>query len=116
MTTLALDRVALPFALRQGDAVGVMQGYRIVTGQSQQPMMMLMGDSLRAALIAMAATSQGVTKLQVWNFVAPMTMSVGTASTDRLNSIALQQGSIGLILTTLPNSIPSFTGVYYYGN
>ena len=33
------------------------QGYRIVTGQSQQPMMALVGDSLKAALILMVATT-----------------------------------------------------------
>lgn len=34
-------------------------GYRSVTGQSQQPLMMLVGDSLRAVVIVMIATSMG---------------------------------------------------------
>jgi len=43
----------------------LIQGYRIVTGQSREPMMVLVGDSLRAVLIigvatSMAATSQGL--------------------------------------------------------
>jgi len=43
----------------------LLQGYRIVTGQSREPMMALVGDSLRAVLIigvatSMAAGSQGL--------------------------------------------------------
>ena len=34
-------------------------GYRAATGQSQQPLMMLVGDSLRAVVIVLAATSVG---------------------------------------------------------
>lgn len=41
-------------------------GYRIVTGQSQQPMMMLVGDSLRAVVIVMCATSMGATGSQLY--------------------------------------------------
>ncbi|MBD8881534.1 type IV secretion system protein [Rhodanobacter sp. 7MK24] len=41
-------------------------GYRIVTGQSQQPMMMLVGDSLRAVVIVMAATSMGAAGSQLY--------------------------------------------------
>ncbi|MFC5740021.1 type IV secretion system protein [Dyella tabacisoli] len=35
----------------------MMQGYRIVSGQSRQPMMALVGDSLRAVLVIFVATS-----------------------------------------------------------
>jgi type IV secretion system protein VirB6 len=41
-------------------------GYRIVTGQSQQPMMALVGDSLRAVVIVMCATSMGAAGSQLY--------------------------------------------------
>lgn len=51
-------------------------GYRIVTGQSQQPLMMLVGDSLRATLIVMAATSMGVAGSQVWNITDNLSTAI----------------------------------------
>ena len=43
------------------------QGFRIVTGRSRQPMMALMGDSLRAALILGIATgAAGVSSSLYW--------------------------------------------------
>jgi len=44
----------------------MVHGYRAVTGQSQQPMMALVGDSLRAVVIVMAATSMGAAGSQLY--------------------------------------------------
>ena len=44
----------------------MVHGYRAVTGQSQQPMMVLVGDSLRAVVVVMAATSMGVAGSQLY--------------------------------------------------
>jgi type IV secretion system protein VirB6 len=60
-------------------------GYRIVTGQSQQPLMMLVGDSLRATLIVMAATTMGVAGSQVWNItdgISTQIVQVVTGSSE----------------------------------
>ncbi|MBD8882432.1 hypothetical protein IHE49_18300, partial [Rhodanobacter sp. 7MK24] len=55
-----LDNHAFRFASGQGVIVV------FATGQSQQPMMLLVGDSLRAVVIVMAATSMGATGSQLY--------------------------------------------------
>ena len=63
------------FRPASGRGEGVTARYRIVTGQSQQPMMMLVGDSLRAVVIVMCATSMGATGSQLY-----WTLTDGTAT------------------------------------
>lgn len=52
------------------------QGFRIVTGQSRQPMMVLVGDSLRAVLIVFMATSMAAATSPLY-----WTLSDGLSST-----------------------------------
>lgn len=59
------------------------QGYRIVTGQSQQPMMALVGDSLKAALILMIATTAAMSSSSVyWTLTDGMTTAISAYVTD----------------------------------
>jgi type IV secretion system protein VirB6 len=56
-----------------------------------------------------------VTAAYVAQYVASMAITGGNASTDGLNSMALQQGGIGLILTTLLISAPPMAAAFFQG-
>ncbi|MGA7439308.1 MAG: type IV secretion system protein [Luteibacter sp.] len=82
------------------------QGYRIVTGQSQQPMMALVGDSLKAALILMVATTAAYSSSSVyWTVTDGMTTAISSYVTDGSSSpfdsidknLATMEASLALI-------------------
>jgi type IV secretion system protein VirB6 len=84
------------------------QGYRIVTGQSQQPMMALVGDSLKAALILMIATTAAYSSSSVyWTVTDGMTTAIAEYVTDGKSSpfdsidknLAMMEASLALIDT-----------------
>lgn len=84
------------------------QGYRIVTGQSQQPMMALVGDSLKAALILMIATTAAYSSSSVyWTVTDGMTTAISEYVTDGKSSpfdsidknLAMMEASLALIDT-----------------
>ncbi|MET0934635.1 MAG: type IV secretion system protein, partial [Luteibacter sp.] len=53
------------------------QGYRVVTGQSRQPMMALVGDSLRAVLIMLVATTAAASSSSIyWAVTDGMTTAI----------------------------------------
>jgi type IV secretion system protein VirB6 len=53
------------------------QGYRVVTGQSRQPMMALVGDSLRAVLIMLIATTAAASSSSIyWAVTDGMTSAI----------------------------------------
>lgn len=82
------------------------QGYRIVTGQSQQPMMALVGDSLKAALILMVATTAAYSSSSIyWTVTDGMTTAISSYVTDSKSSpfdsidknLAMMEVSLALI-------------------
>jgi len=82
------------------------QGYRIVTGQSQQPMMALVGDSLKAALILMIATTAAYSSSSIyWTVTDGMTTAISSYVTDGKSSpfdsidknLAMMEVSLALI-------------------
>lgn len=57
----------------------MLQGYRIATGQSRQPMMELVGDSLKATLIVFIATTAGAASSSVyWTLTDGVTTAISS--------------------------------------
>jgi type IV secretion system protein VirB6 len=84
----------------------MIQGYRIVTGQSREPMMVLVGDSLRAVLVVFLATSMAAGSSQLfWTLTDGMSTSISTIVTGSDtspfqsidNNLATMQGAMSLI-------------------
>lgn len=83
----------------------VIQGYRIVTGQSREPMMALVGDSLQAALVIFLATSMAAGSSQLfWTLTDGMSDAIsslvsGTSSPFKSidNNLAAMQLSMSTI-------------------
>jgi type IV secretion system protein VirB6 len=84
------------------------QGFRIVTGQSQQPMMALVGDSLKAALILMVATTAAYSSSSVyWTVTDGLTSAISSYVTDGSSSpfdsidknLAMMEASLAIIDT-----------------
>lgn len=63
------------------------QGYRIVTGQSRQPMMALVGDSLRAVLVIFLATSVAYSSSPLyWTLTDGLSSTIATYVTGSTTS------------------------------
>jgi type IV secretion system protein VirB6 len=63
------------------------QGYRIVTGQSRQPMMALVGDSLKATLIVFIATTAAMgSSATYWTLTDGMASAITSYVTDEADS------------------------------
>ncbi|WP_179477924.1 type IV secretion system protein [Rhodanobacter sp. K2T2] len=84
----------------------LIQGFRIVTGQSREPMMALVGDSLRAVLIIGLATSMAVGSSQLYftlsdgmstTITKMVTGSDQSAFQSIDNNLAVMQGSMALV-------------------
>ncbi|PXV59809.1 type IV secretion system protein VirB6 [Dyella jiangningensis] len=82
------------------------QGYRIVTGQSRQPMMALVGDSLRAVLVIFLATSVAYSSSPLyWTLTDGLSSTIATyvtgSSTSPFqsidNNLAGMEGALSII-------------------
>jgi type IV secretion system protein VirB6 len=63
------------------------QGFRIVTGQSRQPMMVLVGDALRATLIVFVATTAAYSSSSAyWVLSDGMSSAIASYVTDKSDS------------------------------
>ncbi|HEV7775873.1 MAG TPA: type IV secretion system protein [Luteibacter sp.] len=84
----------------------LIQGYRIVTGQSREPMMALVGDSLRAVLVIGMATSMAAASSPLyWTLSDGLSTAISTVVTGSSaspfqsidNNLALMQGSMAIV-------------------
>ncbi|WP_413623776.1 type IV secretion system protein [Luteibacter sp. Lutesp34] len=82
------------------------QGYRIVTGQSQRPMMALVGDSLKATLIVFIATTAAMgSSAAYWTLTDGMAGAITSYVTDEADSpfemidsnLAQMEGALAII-------------------
>nr|WP_199045121.1 type IV secretion system protein [Dyella sp. ASV24] len=84
----------------------MIQGFRIVTGQSRQPMMALVGDSLRAVLVIFLATSVAYSSSPLyWTLTDGLSSTIATyvtgSSTSPFqtidNNLAGMEGALSII-------------------